>query len=110
MTKLYFMAQETCSEGHMSIDKASVERMAGTFFMRAGRPDNDRLFMEDFINVMKKKPDLVYSFREKDSTEPSDQPNSKKAVSAVKNFLKASYAKTCRILRVSRFCLPLQLN
>ena len=84
----------------MSIDKGSVDRMAGTFFMRAGRPDDDRLFMEDFINVMKKKPDLVYSFREKGTSEAVDQPTRKRAVSAAKNFLTTTYAKTCRILRV----------
>ena len=105
MTKLSLIVQDTCSQGDMSIDKASMERLASTFFMRAGRPEDDILFMEDFINVMKKKPELVYSFREKDSREPTEQPsNSKRAVSAVKIFLTSSYAKACRILRVRRSC------
>lgn len=89
----------------MSIDKASVERMASTFFMKAGRPDDDRLFMEDFINVMRKKPDLVHSFREKGLGDAADQPEGKKAVSKLKDCLTLCYAKTCRILRVSQVYL-----
>ena len=90
--------QETCAQGQLTIDAASIERLTSSFFLRAGRGQNEDIHLEDFRNVMRRMPELVQSFHDRSSDVKADEASSS---AILPSWLQNPASKALAFFRVS---------